>query len=78
MVELKLFNPYEHPFGSLSNQYKDNLIIHGKSYSTVSNYIYANMLRRYNIIVHRAKPKDIQSQFEKIYENNDKNSSHYE
>lgn len=41
---LLIFNPNEYPFGPLSNNYKSFLRINNQLWSTVSHYIYANMV----------------------------------
>ena len=41
---VKLFNPNDQPFGKLSNNAYHPMIINGKKYGTVTNYILSNML----------------------------------
>ena len=41
---IELFNPKDKLFGKLSNHSYHPLVINGKKYSTVTNYIYSNML----------------------------------
>ena len=41
---IDLFNPNDKPFGRLSNNSYHPMIINGKKYDTVTNYIYSNML----------------------------------
>lgn len=41
---IELFNPNDKPFGKLSNNAYHPIIIDGKKYDTVTNYIYSNIL----------------------------------
>ena len=40
---IRLYSPQEIPFGKLSNNSYHPIVINGKKYSTVTNYIFANM-----------------------------------
>jgi len=40
---IDLFNPNDNPFGRLSNNSYHPIIINGKKYDTVTNYIYSNI-----------------------------------
>lgn len=42
--EVKIFNPAEKPYGVLSNNYRKNLVMDGKTYPTVTNYVYSKLL----------------------------------
>jgi predicted NAD-dependent protein-ADP-ribosyltransferase YbiA (DUF1768 family) len=65
---VKLFNPKEIPFGSLSINHKDILYIDGEKYNTVTHYIYANMLK--NILnkktIQSTKVKDVKEEYMKL------------
>lgn len=68
---IKIFDPREFPFGSLSINYKDDLIINNVRYPTINKYIYSNMLK-YD--VHKrdiidTKNKDIKERYNKLLEN---------
>ena len=41
---IELYDNNDFPFGKLSNNYDDPLIIDNKTYPTITNYIYSNML----------------------------------
>lgn len=45
MTVIKFFNPKEKPFGVLSNNYTHFMTINGKQWRTVTNYVYANLLK---------------------------------
>ncbi len=65
---VKLFNPKEIPFGSLSINHKDILYIDGERYNTVTHYIYANMLK--NILnkktIQSTNIKDVKDEYMKL------------
>lgn len=44
MENIKIYNPNDKPFGLLSNNSYHPILIDGKKYSTVTNYIFSNML----------------------------------
>lgn len=71
MVEvIKFFDPNDKPFGRLSNNYRHNIkFADGKTCATVTNYIYASILRHasHKRIVCLAK-KDVIQTFNKLYE----------
>jgi predicted NAD-dependent protein-ADP-ribosyltransferase YbiA (DUF1768 family) len=71
MVEvIKFFDPNDKPFGRLSNNYRHNIkLADGKTCATVTNYIYASILRKplHKQIVCLAK-KDVIQTFNKLYE----------
>lgn len=67
---IKFFDPNDKPFGRLSNNYRHNIkLADGKTCATVTNYIYANILRKplHKQIVCSAK-KDVIQTFNKLYE----------
>jgi predicted NAD-dependent protein-ADP-ribosyltransferase YbiA (DUF1768 family) len=67
---IKFFDPNDKPFGRLSNNYRHNIkLADGKTCATVTNYIYANILRKplHKQIVCSAK-KDVMQTFNKLYE----------
>ena len=67
---IKFFDPNDKPFGKLSNNYKHNIKLEdGKTCLTVTNYIYASILKRpsHKRIVCSAK-KDVIQTFNKLYE----------
>jgi hypothetical protein len=67
---IKFFDPNDKPFGRLSNNYKHNIkLADGKTCATVTNYIYASILRKplHKQIVCLAK-KDVIKTFTKLYE----------
>lgn len=41
---IKIYNPLDFPFGHLSNNYIQDLVIEEKRYPSVTNYIFSNML----------------------------------
>jgi predicted NAD-dependent protein-ADP-ribosyltransferase YbiA (DUF1768 family) len=41
---IKIYNPKDFPFGPLSNNYVNFMVINGKQYGTVTNYILSNMM----------------------------------
>jgi len=41
---IEIYNPKQLPFGPLSNNYENMMIIAGKRYPTVTNFIYSNLL----------------------------------
>jgi len=43
--EIKFYNPQDYPFGILSNHYPQEMSIEGKKWRTVTNYVYASMLK---------------------------------
>lgn len=56
---IKIYNPNEFPFGPLSNNSIHEMLIDGKRYSTVTNYILSNILitPMYKIILQNAPVK---------------------
>lgn len=67
---IKFFDPNDKPFGRLSNNYRHNIkFADGKTCTTVTNYIYANILREplHKILVCSAK-KDVVQTFHKLYQ----------
>ena len=67
---IKFFDPNDKPFGRLSNNYKHNIkFADGKTCATVTNYIYASILRNasHKRILCSAK-KDVIETFNKLYE----------
>jgi len=73
---IKFFDPNDKPFGSLSNNYRHNINFgDGKSCASVTNYIYASILKHasHKRIVCSAR-KDVIPTFDKLYkeEFNDK------
>jgi len=41
---IEIYNPRDFPFGPLSNNYQFDMVLHGKRWPTVTNYIFSNML----------------------------------
>ena len=41
---VKIYNPQDVPFGPLSNNYVHPMVIDGKIWNTVTNYIFSNLL----------------------------------
>ena len=56
---INIFSTRHTPYARLSNNFKQKMRIGGISYPTVTNYIYANMLRtpEFKAIISRAKPQ---------------------
>jgi predicted NAD-dependent protein-ADP-ribosyltransferase YbiA (DUF1768 family) len=42
--DLKIYNPSDFPFGPLSNNYQSSLLINGKRWPSVTNYVLSNMM----------------------------------
>lgn len=41
---IKIYNPKDTPFGQLSNNSPHSIIINGKRWNTVTNFIFSNLL----------------------------------
>lgn len=56
-----IFNPNEKPFGPLSNNFRNNILIDDKLYNTVSNYVYSLPLKSstFKRIISEGPTKDI-------------------
>lgn len=68
---IKIFDPKEKPFGWLSNNYRHFMRLEGKDWQTVTNYIYANILRTPMFVqqVRLTKnTKEIKSTFHRLYQ----------
>jgi predicted NAD-dependent protein-ADP-ribosyltransferase YbiA (DUF1768 family) len=68
---IKIFDPKEKPFGWLSNNYRHFMQLDGKEWSTVTNYIYANILTTPMFIqeVRLTKnTKDVKPTFHRLYQ----------
>ena len=68
---IKIFDPSEKPFGWLSNNYKYSIQIDNKEWYTVTNYIYAKLLRT-PILIQQIRlmknNKDIKTTFHRLYQ----------
>ena len=40
MSQIAIYDPHQEPFGPLSNNYEDSIVIDGKIWNTLTNYIY--------------------------------------
>ena len=47
MSSIEIFNPREKPYGQLSNNVKNNMIINKELWTSVTQLIYSNMLNNY-------------------------------
>ena len=47
MSSIEIFNPREKPYGQLSNNVKNNMIINKELWTSVTQFIYSNMLNNY-------------------------------
>ena len=66
---ISLFNPKDLPFGDLSNNSLHFMEIDGKKWSTVTNYIYSNMMKdtpSYSIILQNTETKNVQKIYEEL------------
>lgn len=66
---INIFNPKDQPFGWLSNNYIYQMRLDSKEWFTVTNYIYANLLRTptYQVEVQGVPAKDARDRFEKLF-----------
>lgn len=68
---IKIFNPKDKPFGSLSNNYKHFMRIDRKEWLTVSGYVYSNILvsPTYKQMIRLMKnTQGVKNEFIKLYE----------
>jgi predicted NAD-dependent protein-ADP-ribosyltransferase YbiA (DUF1768 family) len=66
---IKLFNKDDKPFGILGNNYVQEMTIDDQRWKTVTNYIYANLLKTssYRNVIKNTKTKEIKEVFESYY-----------
>ena len=71
---IRIFDPKEKPFGSLSNNYPYSMEINKKSWKSVTNYVYANILRTpiYKLALRDEKVRNVKKAFSELYLQEDK------
>lgn len=67
---IKIFDPKERPFGALSNNYQHIMYIDNQEWYTVTNYIYANLLKTpmFAQQLRSIKAKDAKTKFQILYQ----------
>lgn len=66
---INIFNPKDQPFGWLSNNYNYPMWLDNKEWFTVTNYIYASLLRTptYQVEIQGVPAKEARERFEKLF-----------